>query len=292
MAFPSNLQNHIATTLQEIVGTRVLINKVIPLPKKSSFHQTFRVETSIQVYFLKINFVQYLPQFQAEAKGLDTLRRYLPTPEVILVDKFLTYSFILLQYIEEFPMSRKSWTEMGIDLAYLHQHTSSEICGFEENNYLGTLLQYNTKSSNWVHFFRDSRLRPLVEQARTKGLLDDHHTQQFTKLYVKLADILPPQEASLLHGDMWGGNHLFNGQHCVYIDPAPYYGHREAELAMTTLFRQIPAEFYEGYNAHFPLVVDWQSRIDIYNLYPLLVHLVLFGTEYRTQIEYTLNRYC
>jgi protein-ribulosamine 3-kinase len=292
MPFPSNLQNHITTSLSESAGTRVLINKVIPLPKKSSFHQTFRVETSLAVYFLKINFVQYLPHFQAEAKGLKLLNRFLPTPQVLLVDKFLTYSYLLTEYVEKFPMSRKSWTEMGIDLAYLHQHTSSEIFGLEENNYLGTLLQYNTQSSNWVHFYRDNRLRPLVEQARTRGLLSDHHIQQFTKLYTKLADILPPQGACLLHGDMWGGNHMFNGQYCMYIDPAPYYGHREAELAMTTLFRQIPAEFYEGYAAHFPLAVDWQTRIEIYNLYPLLAHLLLFGIEYRVQIEHTLNRYC
>ena len=93
------------------------------------------------------------------------------------------------------------------------------------------------------------------------------------------------EKPSLLHGDLWSGNFMVtaDGLPCL-IDPAVYYGHREADIAMTQLFGGFQPEFYQAYNRAWPMEKDWQKRLDIFNLYPLLVHVNLFGGGYASQV--------
>ena len=96
----------------------------------------------------------------------------------------------------------------------------------------------------------------------------------------------------LFHGDLWSGNFLTDKTgNATLIDPAVYYGHREMDLGMTKLFGGFEAEFYAAYSEMFPLEAGFEKRVDIYNLYPLLVHVNLFGGDYIHQVQKILERY-
>ena len=116
--------------------------------------------------------------------------------------------------------------------------------------------------------------------------------KKLDKFYLKLPSLIPEEKPALLHGDLWGGNLVSDekGYPCL-IDPAVYYGHRESELAYTQLFDHFDRVFYESYHDVFPLSPGFDERADIYNLYPLLVHLNLFGGSYLRQAEAIVNRF-
>ena len=111
-------------------------------------------------------------------------------------------------------------------------------------------------------------------------------------MYKYLSEIFPIESPSLIHGDLWGGNFMVNseGNACIF-DPAVYYGFREMDIAMTKLFGGFSAEFYNSYNETFCLQKGWEDRIDICNLYPLLVHLNLFGEGYLQSINSIIKRF-
>ena len=116
--------------------------------------------------------------------------------------------------------------------------------------------------------------------------------KSFEALYPNLTSLLSEEKPALLHGDLWSGNIITTakGEPCL-IDPAVYYGCREVDLAMTKLFGSFPTEFYEAYDQTYPLMPDYEDRFDLYNLYPLLVHLNLFGAQYKSPITGILSRF-
>ena len=115
---------------------------------------------------------------------------------------------------------------------------------------------------------------------------------RFERLFHQLDTLFPTEPPALLHGDLWSGNFLCDEKsRPVLIDPAVYYGHREMDLAMTKLFGGFDAELYKAYHAEWPLEQGWEERLELYNLYPLLVHVNLFGGAYVQQVETILKRY-
>ncbi|MBS1564430.1 MAG: fructosamine kinase family protein, partial [Bacteroidetes bacterium] len=141
-------------------------------------------------------------------------------------------------------------------------------------------------------FFIRERLMPQVEEARNRGLLTSAHVQQFEVLYQQIPDLFPPLPPALLHGDLWSGNFLCDmRRQPVLIDPAVYYGHPAADLAMTTLFGGFDPAFYEAYFYYSPQPAHYLLQWDTCNLYPLLVHLNLFGKGYLAEIEGILRPY-
>ncbi len=244
-------------------------------------------------YFIKWNNSQEFPEiFQKEAKGLDLLRMgILRVPEVIDVFEGNEYSCLLLENIQSAVKSKDYWTQLGEGLAFQHK-IPSEIYGLEYNNYMGSLPQINSTSQNWLEFFISNRLKPQVKLARDNNLIDSKVSKDFDSLYTKLDNVLYVDPPALVHGDLWNGN-IMSDNHGfpVLIDPATYYGNREVDLAMTHLFGGFEHQFYEAYRSNYPLIGDLESRIDIYNLYPLLIHLNLFGRGYLGQILSILKRF-
>ena len=116
--------------------------------------------------------------------------------------------------------------------------------------------------------------------------------RKFSALFERLPDIFPAEKPALLHGDLWSGNYITgkNGEAWL-IDPAVYYGNREADIAMTRLFGGFNATFYSAYNDEYPLESGWEERLDYFNLYPLLVHINLFGSSYLNQIQNILSKF-
>ena len=169
--------------------------------------------------------------------------------------------------------------------------TSSRF-GFAQDNYIGTTPQPNDWKDNWMDFWREQRLGFQLRLAAQNG-----YGGKLQALGEKLLDALPafftgcmPQPA-LLHGDLWSGNHAFLADGTpVIFDPAPYYGDRECDLAMTELFGGYPADFYAAYRAAYPLDDGYAVRRDLYNLYHILNHANLFGGGYARQAEGMMQR--
>lgn len=244
-------------------------------------------------FFLKWNEQAAEGMFAAEAEGLRILRESgsLCIPEVLGEGKVEDREFLLLEFINSHAPSSAYWEDLGQSLAQLHSQTREKY-GLEQDNFIGRLPQNNEQNESWVDFFIQKRLQVQLGLAVYKELVGASFAERFKALYPKLPDLLPEEQPSLLHGDLWSGNVMVGaeGQPCL-IDPAVYYGHREAELAFTELFGGFDARFYAAYQEAKPLVPGYAERKDIYNIYPLMVHVNMFGTSYLSGVERTLNRY-
>ncbi|GAB3895086.1 fructosamine kinase family protein [Larkinella knui] len=252
-----------------------------------------QVFSSEGLFFVKWNPADSVDMFEWEARGLDLLRstEAIYIPEVIGYGKYRDKTYLVLEYIDPVVPKTDYWESFGQSLALLHSHTQSKF-GLHFDNYIGSLPQSNTLTDNGITFYIEQRLQPLAGMALYKGLLSKELYNKFQKLYQRLPDLLPVERPALLHGDLWSGNVMVNEQgDAALIDPAVYYGLREAELAFTTLFGGFDERFYDAYDEAFPMEDGFQERIPIYNLYPLLVHLNLFGMGYLSGIERVLNRF-
>lgn len=252
----------------------------------------FRYKT--QDYFIKINRKSVYPSmFEREADGLRLLAstNCIEIPEVIYAGFAEDFQFLLLHFINSGKRVPDFMSNFGASLADLHKNTNVHF-GLDHDNYIGSLPQSNKKNTDWETFFMEERLNPLLKMGTDKGLVDKAIRNRFEAFFRKMNELFPTEIPALLHGDLWSGNYMTgnSGKACLY-DPAVYYGHREADLAMTTLFGGFDTEFYEAYHAHFPLEPDWKNRLPFYNLYPLLVHVNLFGGAYVESIKRILNRF-
>jgi len=256
-------------------------------------HHATRIRTEEGQYFLKYNHAREADNFAKEWRGLNLLAsaKALKVPEALATGKVGSHAFLLTEYIEEGSRSTVFWTDFGRGLAALHRN-SKEQYGLNFDNYIGALPQHNEKRGDWISFFIEQRLEKQLRLAMDNKKADLKLKGSLHALYKKLPQLLPEEPASLLHGDLWSGNFLCatNGE-AVLIDPAVYYGHREAELAFTHLFGGFRQGFYDAYQEAWPLQTGWEDRIDLFNLYPLMVHLNLFGHSYLPQIQSILSRF-
>jgi fructosamine-3-kinase len=200
-------------------------------------------------------------------------------------------TYLMLEYVEAAEEGRDFQAGFGRGLARLHRNTHASF-GLERNNHIGLLPQVNTPDTDWPRFLVNCRLGPLVRMARDSDRIRPGDVIRFERLYAKLPDLFPPELPALLHGDLWKNNYIAadDGQ-AVLIDPAAYYGHREMDLAMTRLFGGFDREFYAAYQEEEPLEKGWEERVDLCNLYPLLVHLNLFGGSYAERVGAVLRHY-
>jgi fructosamine-3-kinase len=254
-------------------------------------NQAGRIELSSgDKLFVKWNDSAPNDMFEVESRGLKLLNSAdsgIEIPSPLLVTK----SFLVLEWVEEGGGNSTSALEFGRKLGRLHM-SSSDYFGLDHDNYIGKLPQSNNKHTNWYDFFALERLEPQVRMGIESGKLSRPILKKAEGFYKKLGSILPTEKPALLHGDLWSGNYMFTKLGGVSIyDPAVYYGHREMDIAMTRLFGGFSANFYEGYSEEFPLSGGFDSRVSIYNLYPILVHANLFGGSYCRQAENIINRY-
>jgi protein-ribulosamine 3-kinase len=233
--------------------------------------------------------------FSKEANGLIELAK----PGVIRVPKVVEAEddFILMEYIEGMPKGNKFYENFGRNFALLHQYLG-EMYGFYENNYIGSTEQLNIASGeekeDWISFFYHKRLFFQFKLAERNGFVTEELRNSFGRLSDKIDDILGGRniKPSLMHGDLWSGNYMSDekGEACI-IDPAVYYGDREADLAMTRLFGGFSRSFYDSYNETFPLDAGFEERENIYKLYHILNHLNIFGRSYYQQSLSLMNYY-
>jgi len=271
------------------LGKSVSVNQYLTL-SGGSINQAVALTTSEGKFFIKYNELAPKDMFTLEAKGLQLLReaREIYIPEVLGVGE----DFLLLEFIDEHRTQDNYWEDFGQSLARLHRHTCSSF-GLKYNNYIGRLEQINDLLESGIDFFIEKRLKIQAGKAFYEGYLSTGMLRQFDQLYAKLPELIPDEKPALLHGDLWSGNVISNHRGLVaLIDPAVYYGLREIEIAFTHMFGSFHGQFYNTYQEVFPLEPGFDNRKDIYNLYPLLVHVNLFGQSYVSGVKRTLDKYC
>jgi protein-ribulosamine 3-kinase len=244
-------------------------------------------------YFLKQNSKVEFPQmFKKEVMGLTVLSETntLIIPQPVLETVFSNDQVLVMEYLEKTGPTAAYSEKLGSGLADLHKIKGKEF-GFEEDNYIGSLSQSNKEHKDWEGFFTEERLAPLVKWAYDAKIMERKHLLSFENLYKKLNELFPEEQPSLLHGDLWGGNAMNTTKGPSVYDPAVYYGHREMDIAMTRLFGGFDENFYLAYNNSYPLEKNYRQRTDICNLYPLLVHVRLFGTSYLHEVLQTIKRF-
>jgi len=263
-------------------------NQIKPI-SGGSINEAFVLSNDSDKVFVKRNNKDQYPQmFVEEANGLNLLRenaRIMRIPEVLAVFEMGSYQYLALEFIQEGQNTQVSQQRLGHALAEIHTATAS-VFGHNENNYMGALPQSNRDHQDWVEFWTEERLRPQVNLAIDRAAFTAKDASDFELLYKNLPNLMPREEPCLVHGDLWSGNYLINYQeNPVLIDPAVYFGHREVDIAMTQLFGGFSEQFYTAYHEALPLESGWKNRTDLFNLYPLLIHVNLFGGGYIQQVK-------
>lgn len=289
--YHQSMNDILAEQIGNAMDVRITIQDVTPITG-GSINTAILIKTNHGRYFAKYNKHQN-SIFKKEAENLKLLQatRTIQVPQVISEFSYEDLDFLLLEYIESGSPHYEFWRDLGFGLAHLHKN-HQESFGLEFDNYIGTIPQTNTATDNWIDFFIHHRIEPLLKLAIDSGKADIYLVEKFESLYKKLPEIFPVERPSLLHGDLWGGNIMSSedGDPIVY-DPATYYGHREMDIAMSRLFGGFESEFYDSYNEIYPLEKNWEQRVAICNLYPLLVHVNLFVGSYIQSIKNIVNRY-
>lgn len=227
--------------------------------------------------------------FAREAEGLAWLRTgAIRIPEVLAVGE----RFLALERIVPGRPRGDHDEQLGRGLAALHRATPTEGFGFPRDNFIADLPQDNRSEADWPSFYAERRLRPMLRRAVGAGRASTAMQRGFERLFTRMVALVgPPEPAARLHGDLWGGNAMVDEQGApVLIDPAVYGGHREVDLAMMRLFGGFGARVFAAYEEAWPLAPGVEERVGLYQLYPLLVHVVLFGGGYAGSVERHLRQ--
>lgn len=259
-----------------------------------SINSSYKITAEGKHYFLKYNNTKQFPGIISdEVDGLQAIqaKNCIKTPEIIASGTTPQFEYLLLPFLEGGIKSDHFWQLFGEQLAQLHTH-SQKTFGWKHNNYIGSLPQDNTEEASYINFFMYRRLMPQLKMAQKNGLIKKDLLAAFDGLFKKLPEILPDEPPALVHGDLWGGNYVCAEPEVpVLIDPSIHFNNREAELAFTHLFGGFYEPFYQAYENTWPLDPGFQERIPIYNLYPLLVHVNLFGAGYLSGIVQTVKQF-
>lgn len=246
-------------------------------------------------YFIKENSHGPSDMFLREAQGLFALSEKfsLKVPIPLALGKEGSRNFLIMELIMDSPKDKHFWELFGRAVADLHKSKGADTFGYKSDNYIGSTRQVNDEMDCWTDFFCEKRLIYQMELAASRHLTDSYITEGVEKICEKIGEILPePEFPSLLHGDLWSGNYMTDKEgRPVLIDPAVYYGHREADLAMSEMFGRFDKRFYSSYGEVFPRDKGYSGRRDLYNLYHMLNHLNLFGSSYVGSVKSIISAY-
>ncbi len=259
-------------------------------------HDCFIVRDDTHRYFVKTSATLPLSAFEQEANGLIAIRatKTLECPNVICMGEVTQneapVTYLVLQHIKFQAGSEQNWSAFGAQLAAMHQSAlPSNQFGWEQPNYLGATEQRNTPMDSWAQFFAEQRIGAMLEKLAHKNIRIINPDQFVERVLIFLSD--HPPSPALVHGDLWSGNVGFNKQGPVIFDPAIYIGDAEADIAMTELFGRFKAPFYQAYYDALPPKPGYEARKQIYQLYHLLNHALLFGGDYVSSSQSIIQQF-
>lgn len=284
----SGFKTHISQVLD------CTIKKIEPV-SGGDISMAYGIYTQTHRFFCKVNDSAFaLDMFYAEKAGLECIQqtKSIKVPEILGCGEYEGRSFLLMEFIEAKNPEPKDMETFGHQLADLHSNVGQESFGWKMDNYIGTLSQSNKTYTDWSQFYIWERLLPQLKMARDEKLLSSEEIPSIIQMENVCQILFPKTIPSLLHGDLWGGNYLIGAQGEPYlIDPSVYFGDTEVDLAMTRLFGGFSSRFYDAYRECIPIEAYENERVDIYQLYYLLVHLNLFGKSYYPSVARLLKTY-
>lgn len=243
-----------------------------------------------QRFFLKLNDKEQLVVFETETESLRILNEAncVQVPQHIHVGTCRDKSFLTLNYLPIKKIDDEAGYLLGQQLAKLHLWGEQAEYGFDFDNYVGLTPQPNRWHRRWSRFFAEQRIAWQLQLCEERGIVFGSIDIITSNVIKRLLNHQP--KPSLLHGDLWHGNTALTVSGPIIFDPATYWGDRECDIAMTELFGGFPDSFYDGYNAIYRLPEEYQERKELYNLYHILNHCILFGGEYMGQAEYIIAK--
>lgn len=256
-------------------------------------NDAYIVETDKETYFLLVQKNRDADFYGAEIAGLKKFEEAgIKAPIVERNGQIDNDAYLLLSYLQE--GGRGDQRDLAKLVAKMHsQQQPDGKFGFEMPHEGGDISFDNSWCDTWQELFVERRLEPLKESLVDKGLWieDDVNTFNQVKDVINKALKEHNSKPSLLHGDMWGGNHMFltNGEPALF-DPAPLYGDREFDMGITTVFGGFNQAFYDEYNKQFPLAKGADFRMEFYKLYILMIHLLKFGGMYATSVDRSMAK--
>ncbi len=230
---------------------------------------------------------------EAEALRLMAAIPGVRTPNVIGTVGAQNSAVLVLESVEVRMPRLEDWAAVADMVALLHRATDAEF-GLERNNYIGDFTQSNLKAETWSKFYADSRLKPMLKLLKASGHADKAELSLLTSVADKVAEISAAGERpALLHGDLWPGNVLFDASGPILIDPAISYGNREMDLAFSQMAPHLSfaSSFYQRYQEQFPLPEGHEFRRELWQLWPLLAHVLQDGRKWMPQLLAAASKY-
>lgn len=291
MSIPASLLAALQSSLAQALGQAVSIRSHRPVAG-GCIHRAHALDTDRGPFFVKFGDRPALPMLEAEVQGLEALARAatLGVASPLATGMSGDHAFLLLHWLPTEPRSGAFWEDFGRGLAGIHR-CSGPSFGWEHDNFIGRLPQPNGRHPAFAGLLA-ARLLAQATRAQQGPDWSPALQRQLERFCAGLADWIPVEPPSLVHGDLWQGNFIcsHHGQ-AFLIDPAVHLGHREAELAFMHLFGGFDRRLFQAYDEAMPLQPGWQARIPRYNLYPLMVHLNLFGPSYLPDIQQILAKW-
>jgi protein-ribulosamine 3-kinase len=283
----NTILKEVETHLSKKLDTTVVIQSSGSLGGGCINHAS-KIETSAGTFFLKWNGNCEPDMFLREAESLEELRKAtdgnLVVPEVFAAREVdASPGFLVLEYLEPGYGAGNSDEKLGRGLATVHRY-SAERFGFYHDNYCGSTPQNNKWKNSWAEFFRENRLRFLLNLIQEDRPLPAGELNVYDRLLGRIELLVPAASSpALIHGDLWSGNYMNTVNGTALIDPASCYADREMEMGIMTMFGGFSQRFYSAYTEVYPLSSDWRERNRLYQLYHVLNHYYLFGGGYRSQ---------
>ena len=240
-----------------------------------------------QTLFLKYNLEQGAQAIlKSELLGLQVLKeKGLPVPQLYTHSIDVHYPYLLMEWVEP---DKAQPEQLATALAQLHRNTQFTY-GFSYDNHIGSLDQSNKPHENFADFYINCRIEPQLALAkRTRSIVFPYSLKHFHRI---VENTIPQEAPALIHGDLWSGNLIHSESGPVFIDPSVSYGHREMDLAMMRMFGGFEEAVFVSYEEQCKLEKGWRERADIFQLYYWLVHVNLFGGQYRHSAEKVFRKY-
>lgn len=257
-----------------------------------SINEAYKLETETDHYFLKYNTgSERKGIITSELDGLEQLTKAgVRTPKIVHIFHLDSLNGIVLEWIENDSQNRTSASlDFAEQLLTIHSSTSENF-GYGQSNYIGSLKQTNALYSTFEEYYVVSRLEPQLKKAYDHGYFNSHNiAHHFSNI---ISSHIPLESPTLIHGDLWSGNYIMStNDKCYLIDPSISYSHREMDIAIMHLFGSVPMIVMDRYHSQLPLNDGWKERMDIFQLYYLLVHLNLFGKSYYNSVKRIIEKY-